>query len=118
MEINSYQKADKLDSLSATYQSKGVKSADSITTAIPVKEVVVENKQADMQERIPVLPANFSSEVNFDKDLDMLVVNIMEKDSGEVIKTIPSEEILSMMRRMNEMFEDNRTSGMLVDLNI
>lgn len=117
MEINGYQKADKLDRLVSAHQMKMAQNSEGISAQLPVKEEVKAEVQ-NPEGRIPVLPANFSSEVNFDKNLDMLVVNIMEKDSGEVIKTIPSEEILQMMRRMNEMFENDKSSGMLVDMKI
>lgn len=116
MEINAYQKADKLDTLSSYHESKVVNTKNSISAAIPVRQV--EPKLEEFNEKIPVLPANFSSEINFDKDLGLIVVNIMDKESGEVIRSIPTDEMLQFMRRMNEMFQDDKSAGMLVDFKV
>lgn len=44
------------------------------------------------------LPPQLSSSISFDKSINMMVVNITESDSGEVIKTIPSAEMIDIIR--------------------
>jgi len=39
-------------------------------------------------------------EVN--KDADRIVVKIIDKDNGEVIRQIPPEEIVNLIKNMNE----------------
>jgi uncharacterized FlaG/YvyC family protein len=118
MEINVYQKADKVDGMPAVKQSNSEIQVDSISSSIAIKQHDEKASQIQLQERIPVLPAKFTSKVNFDKELNIMVVNIVEKESGEVIKTIPTEEMLQLMKKMNQMYEDNKTSGMLVDFKV
>ncbi len=38
-----------------------------------------------------------------DEDLGRTVVRVVDKDSGELIRQIPSEEVLEMARQMKEM---------------
>lgn len=118
MEINGYQKADKVDEIHAPMHTKSELQPNSISSSIAIKQQDEKVSQIQLQERMPVLPAKFTSKINFDKELNIMVVNILEKESGEVIKTIPTEEMLQLMKKMNQMYEDNKTSGMLVDFKV
>ena len=51
---------------------------------------------------------NFSQ----DKDLEQLVVKVMNHDTGEVIRQLPPENMLQMAKRMEEL------TGLLMDLQL
>jgi len=85
-----------------------------VDVSIDVKKV--EQKKPDINIELPTvknnLPAALTSEVNFNKQLNIMVVNIIESESGELVKTIPSKEIIDFMMKISE----NRTNtGLLID---
>jgi uncharacterized FlaG/YvyC family protein len=49
------------------------------------------------------LPPQLSSSISFDKSINMMVVNITEKKTGEVIKTIPSESMINIIRNRGKI---------------
>lgn len=59
-----------------------------------------------------------SSDLNItvDRDVNKTVVKVINRSSDEVIRQIPSEEVLSLMRRMSEIANQasGGTSGMLL----
>ena len=59
-----------------------------------------------------------SSDLNItvDRDVNKTVVKVINRESDEVIRQIPSEEVLALMRRMSEIANQaaGDTSGMLL----
>lgn len=57
-----------------------------------------------------------SSNVVFDKELNIMIVEIKDKKSGELIKTIPSSEMLDFFS--NVAANDGELSGNIIDINV
>lgn len=59
-----------------------------------------------------------SSDLNIsvDRDVNATVVKVINRQNDEVIRQIPSEEVLSLMRRMNEISEQvfSDSTGVLI----
>ena len=98
--------------------SKVIETLRSAVSPVSVEVEVkkIEPKKANVNVELPTvknhLPAALTSEVNFNKQLNLMVVNIIESESGEIVKTIPSKEIIDFMMKMRE----NRTNtGLLID---
>ncbi len=45
-----------------------------------------------------------------DKDLDRIIINVTDKETDEVVRQIPSEDVLDLARNLQDMVE-NRKSG-------
>ncbi len=51
-----------------------------------------------------------------DKELGRTVITVTDKETDEVIRRIPSEEVLAIARHIQEMLvEDNQVGGLLVE---
>jgi flagellar protein FlaG len=50
---------------------------------------------------------------NIDDDAGRLVIKVVDQKNGEVVRQIPSEEVLALLRRMKEADGDDRR-GMLI----
>jgi flagellar protein FlaG len=64
---------------------------------------------------------NLDVKIRFEEDLKMMVVDILDKETKEVIKTIPPEYVIEMRKKMKEMTESGGKEGMtgfLVDFKI
>lgn len=59
---------------------------------------------------------NVQRNLNFsvDEDSGETVVKVIDAQSDEVIRQIPSEEMLALARRLRELEGDNTSSGLLV----
>ncbi|WP_417581867.1 flagellar protein FlaG [Nitrincola sp.] len=60
---------------------------------------------------------NSDLNISVDRDVNRTVVKVINRSSDEVIRQIPSEEVLSLMRRMSEIANQTSTgnaSGMLL----
>ncbi len=53
--------------------------------------------------------SNRRCQFRYEKDINRVSVKLIDEDTGEVIREIPSEETLDMIRRLKEM------TGLLVD---
>ncbi len=53
--------------------------------------------------------SNRRCQFNYERDINRVSVKLIDEDTGEVIREIPSEETLDMIRRLKEM------TGLLVD---
>lgn len=53
--------------------------------------------------------SNRHCQFKYEKDINRVSVKLIDEDTGEVIREIPSEETLDMIRRLKEM------TGLLVD---
>lgn len=53
--------------------------------------------------------SNRRCQFTYEKDINRVSVKLIDEDTGEVIREIPSEETLDMLRRLKEM------TGLLVD---
>jgi len=64
--------------------------------------------------KITEVSDQLSSSVIFDEDLKLMVLEIKDNESGELIKTIPTTEMLEFMRRMSDSNRNN--TGNIIDI--
>ncbi|WP_151702615.1 flagellar protein FlaG [Nitrincola alkalilacustris] len=59
---------------------------------------------------------NSDLNISVDRDVNATVVKVINRQNDEVIRQIPSEEVLSLMRRMNEISEQvfGDSTGVLI----
>lgn len=62
------------------------------------------------------LPPQLMSALNFDKEIGMMVVSITEAETGDVIKTIPSAEMVEFLKKMKQITRES--IGKIVDTNV
>jgi flagellar protein FlaG len=75
-----------------------------------VKQEVKDSKKVDVaiqdfETGIKALEELYNGElrIEFDKEADMKVVRIVDRDNGEVIKEIPPESMVELSKKINEM---------------
>lgn len=79
-----------------------------------VKEISVEppaedranhkNKKEEISDAISNLERSFNSAIRFeiDSELDAVIVKVIDKESGDVIRQIPSEELVELSRKIKD----------------
>jgi flagellar protein FlaG len=75
------------------------------TAEVPKKAVEVAVEQ--MKDFAQVMSRQLQFDV--DEDSGRTVVRVLDKDSGEIIRQIPSDEILALARHMKELMEEDTT---------
>ncbi|MBV1788865.1 flagellar protein FlaG [Marinobacterium sp. D7] len=75
---------------------------------------VVKEAAAQLGEVLKLVSSNLN--ISVDDDLGETVVKVVNADNKEVIRQIPSEEILSLMKRLSEISEQYtaESSGLLL----
>lgn len=73
------------------------------TTEIPKR--VVETAVEQMKDFAQVMSRQLQFDV--DEDSGRTVVRVLDKDSGDVIRQIPSDEILALARHMKELMDED-----------
>ena len=91
-------------SVPSSHQANASKPA---TTAQPVKSVSADDVKAAV-EQMKDFAQVMSRQLQFDVDDDSgrTVVRVLDKDSGDIIRQIPSEEVLALARHMRELMEE------------
>ncbi len=60
--------------------------------------------------------------ISKDNELGKTIVKLLDKDSGEVIRQIPSEELLSISKRFRELeqsgLDESHRKGLLFDKSV
>ena len=87
--------------------SRSPKEADEVSSEGQIKEEQAITA-AEMEKVVESLKAyagwgNFSIGFEEDEETNSMVVNIIDRDSGEVIKQIPPEEILQLRSQMRRI---------------
>ena len=54
-------------------------------------------------------------ELNYNKEANMINVKVIDKESGEVIREFPSEEMIERMIKAEESAENNQMRGIFVN---
>jgi flagellar protein FlaG len=105
----------RIDSSQATAPQQGVaqvtqirtsqasSSAPAVQPTSSVSKEDVEAAVAQMKDFAQVMSRQLQFDV--DDDSGKTVVRVLDKDSGDVIRQIPSEEVLALARHMKEMME-------------
>ncbi len=57
-------------------------------------------------------------ELNYNKEANMINVKVIDKESGEVIREFPSEEMIERMIKAEENAENNQMRGIFVNRTI
>jgi len=76
-------------------------------TAQPLERVQLEQMAQQLQDFMGEM--NRSLQFKVDEDSGRDVIKVLDKDSGEVIKQYPSEEVLSLVSKLSE------SAGILID---
>jgi flagellar protein FlaG len=76
---------------------------NSSTADIPKR--VVETAVEQMKDYSQVMSRQLQFDV--DEDSGKTVVRVLDKDSGQVIRQIPSDEVLALARHMRELMEED-----------
>lgn len=91
-------------------QVASVPSANASSSAQPVQPVSAVStedvKAAVEQMKDFAQVANRQLQFDVDDDSGRTVVRVLDKDSGDVIRQIPSEEVLALARHMKELMEE------------
>ncbi len=90
-------------------------------TAVETQEVVVELSQEALEKVVSQLNAyiqNTQRDVDFSVDnvTGRVVVRVIDSESEEVIRQIPSEEMLAISRHLVESLETEQPKGFLIEL--
>ena len=62
------------------------------------------NKKEEIQDAISNLERSFNRAIRFevDSELDEVIVKVIDEDSGDVIRQIPSEELVELSKKIKE----------------
>lgn len=86
-----------------------------------------ETKSASLEEQVQELQSVVSIKgwylnISKDNELGKTIVKLLDKDSGEVIRQIPSEELLSISKRFRELeqsgLDESHRKGLLFDKSV
>jgi len=63
-----------------------------------------EKKKEEISDAISDLERSYNRTIRFeiDSELDAVIVKIIDKESGDVIRQIPSEELVELSKKINE----------------
>jgi flagellar protein FlaG len=94
--------------LASVSSMQRVQAADSTQSANPTAEVSKQQVEAAVGQMKDFAQA-MSRQLQFDVDEESgrTVVRVLDKDSGEIIRQIPSDEILALARHMKELMEED-----------
>jgi flagellar protein FlaG len=97
-----------LASVSPMHTVQATDSTQSGDSTAEVSKQAVEAAVGQMQDFAQVM----SRELQFDVDEESgrTVVRVLDKDSGEIIRQIPSDEVLALARHMKELMEEDTAS--------
>ena len=86
---------------------KAAKAANPAQSAQPVSSVSADEVKAAV-EQMKDFAQVMSRQLQFDVDDDSgrTVIRVLDKDSGHVIRQIPSEEVLALAKHMKELMEE------------
>ena len=79
---------------------------------------VQELKKSDLEKLAKKLDTSTSSasiQFNIENDNGRTVIEIKDKESGEVIRTIPNEQALKIAQNIDDFIEINNEKGLAVD---
>jgi len=105
------QPVDPKRELSPVSAIPAARASDSTQPASPTAEVpkqAVATAVEQMQDFAQVMSRQLQFDV--DEDSGRTVVRVIDKDSGDIIRQIPSDEILALARHMKELMEEESTS--------
>ncbi|ADC90070.1 flagellar protein FlaG protein [Thermocrinis albus DSM 14484] len=88
-----------LQQQNVTNHSNNTKERDATQTTRAIDELMKVMKE--VKEKFDLL--NTYLRIDIDRELDIPVVRIVERDTGKVIRQIPPEYILDLMRKIDEM---------------
>ncbi len=80
---------------------------ESSTNAGKASEQMVKDAVNEANNKLRI--SNRRCQFTYERDINRVSVKLIDEDTGEVIREIPSEETLDMIRRLKEM------TGLLID---
>ena len=88
----------------AASEVKGAQQVGPSVDAKTMREAVDE-----MQSRVQMVRRDL--QFTIDEDTQEVVVKVLDRESGEVVRQIPSEEVLAMLKRMREWSDAHGEAG-------
>ncbi len=103
-EVSSVQAADMKQDAVLSGKSEAVSNASQ-----PVKSQLTEEVVNELNDAI--LGVRRELRFSIDEDSGRAVVQVMDSETGEMIRQLPSEEILAVSRHIREVLESSQSSG-------
>ncbi|MDJ0805692.1 MAG: flagellar protein FlaG [Gammaproteobacteria bacterium] len=95
------QGAEAVTEKSPVEKSTRTEGSDTQSSAVPKEQLV--GAVSQMQDFAQML--NRELQFDVDEDLGRTVVRVLDKESGDLIRQIPSDEVLALAKQMKEMRE-------------
>jgi flagellar protein FlaG len=103
-EVSSVQAADMKQDVALSGSSEVASKASESTTSQITEEVVNELNDA-------ILGVRRELRFSIDEDSGRAVVQVLDSETGETIRQLPSDEILAVSRHIREVLESSQSSG-------
>jgi flagellar protein FlaG len=87
----------------------GGKSEAATKASEPVKSQLTEEVVSELNDAI--LGVRRELKFSIDEDSGRAVVQVMDSETGEMIRQLPSEEILAVSRHIREVLESSQSNG-------
>ncbi|MFK5984456.1 MAG: flagellar protein FlaG [Pseudomonadota bacterium] len=102
---------NKVDEKSATELDKKLAETDDKKEQADSESIseMVDKAVTSLNSSIQSVQRNLQFSV--DKDLDKIVINVTDKETDEVVRQIPSEEVLDLARNLQDMVENRNNSA-------
>lgn len=94
--------------VSSTQTAKASGSSQPVQPASSVSKEEVKAAVEQMKDFAQVMSRQLQFDV--DDDSGRTVIRVLDKDSGDVIRQIPSEEMLALARQMKEMMDEENAT--------
>jgi flagellar protein FlaG len=69
----------------------------------PIEEKEVKEVVDFLNNSSSLFNLSLSFKVSFNEEIDRVIVSVYDKETDEVVKQIPSEEVVALAERLNEM---------------
>lgn len=95
-------------------------NVQSVQDSVKIKKELEESDKPDRKDELSQIDEAVTSlnssiqtvqrnlQFSVDKDLDKIVINVKDKQTDEVVRQIPSEEVLELARNLHDMVESRR----------
>lgn len=88
---------------------EGKPPVDSMQASPEPDAKTVRQAVEEMQSRVQMVRRDL--QFTIDEDTQEVVIKVLDRESGEVVRQIPSEEVLAMLKRMREWSEGRGEAG-------
>lgn len=114
--LNSPNQVNKLQTLNQTDEAKKAEEAKKGKNKDSANDKDLKNQVNDLNESLTL--QNLSIEFNVDKDIDQTIVKVVDKSTGEVIRQMPSKEMVDHLKHLKDLSNQdkaNKLVGIILD---